>query len=354
MRLNLIHKIFFLGWCLIFSTLVYSQTDSIPPAFDYPPVDENYLAGTKWQYTHTYNAPTETYVHRADEFYEYFLHLKYDYVWESYLNGIRRKGTWKLNEGQNQLFYNFRNNNWWRIPELTEERLVLEFSVGQNDFQYHFVRVDSDNAPFEKSADELPEIEVEEKEVAENTKRVRKERQQRLMERWRARRKTKKEAKKALKTEKFLEKFEKEPEPILIEIAMVGGGFYGGVDPVLKNFTQIKGSGRLIREYESINNGLTKTKKDISREDLEKLIGFIEQQNFFEYDNFYDCDAVSCHNRKTQDPLPIPLRLSVRYGNKKKVVTISIFGRDERSSRYVDYPKGIDLIVDGINKMAGL
>ncbi|MEZ4980000.1 MAG: hypothetical protein R2769_00110 [Saprospiraceae bacterium] len=34
-----------------------------------------------------------------------------------------------------------------------------------------------------------------------------------------------------------------------INIELIGGGYYGGIDPVLKDFIHVKSDGRLIKEF---------------------------------------------------------------------------------------------------------
>ena len=141
-------------------------------------------------------------------------------------------------------------------------------------------------------------------------------------------------------------------KPTPIEVALTGGGYYGGIDPVLKDFTVIKSDGRLIKEYQSLNQELVKTKKDVGREELEKLAEFIMDKGFFEFDNLYDCQTRDCNKRKTAKPTPIPLRISVTYGNRRKVVTVSIWGLDDNQIQYVNYPRDLDLIIEGIQRLA--
>ena len=133
---------------------------------------------------------------------------------------------------------------------------------------------------------------------------------------------------------------------------MIGGGYYGGVDPVLKDYIHIKSDGRLIKEFKSLYNGQRVTKKEIPREELEQFAEFVIAQDFFNYDRIYDCTTGNCQNRKKKKPTPIPLRLAVAYGDKKKVVTISIWGLDENRTQYVDYPPALDNIIDAIQRMA--
>ena len=227
--------------------------------------------------------------------------------------------------------------------------MVLEFTLNNVVFQYHYVQVDTDSAPFVPKPDELPEVEVEETvSTSPNpiVSNVSKAKTRKLLK------KERKAAKKELRREKKDAKFKMSPEPEQIEIALIGGGFYGGVDPIIKNYIQIKPTGRLIKEFESLNSGLIKTKKNLDRAEMESLIAFVESKDFFSLENFYDCSSKECQFRKTKAPLPIPLRLSIRYGDKRKVITISIWGVDKNAVKYVNYPEALDLIIDNISKLA--
>ncbi|RMD74713.1 MAG: hypothetical protein D6818_02730, partial [Bacteroidetes bacterium] len=56
--------------------------------------------------------------------------------------------------------------------------------------------------------------------------------------------------------------------------------------------------------------------------------------------------------RKKQAPRPVPLRLAVTYGDRRKVVTIAIWGKDDAGIQYVDYPPALDAIIEAIQRMA--
>ena len=133
---------------------------------------------------------------------------------------------------------------------------------------------------------------------------------------------------------------------------MIGGGYYGGVDPVIRDYIHIKSDGRLIKEFKSMANGLKVTKKNISRQELEDFAEYVIKQKFFEFDRLYDCDTSTCQKRKSNSPTPIPLRLAIAYGNRKKVVTVAIWGEDDRRVQYVDYPPALDNIIDAVQRMA--
>ncbi len=335
-----------------------AQTDSIPKR-TYPPVNENDLIETKWRYAFTEHVETNNIVHKADETYDYYLHLRHDYSFEHYLNGRNAEGAWVLNEDQNEIFYKFRNIRWWRIAELTKQNMALEFSLGNASYQYHFVLVSDEDAPFVKRPNELPDIDVLAKgkakakirDIIAIDRRKRDVRRERRRERRKARR-DKRENKRA-------DRFERrsKPEEVVefIEIAVIGGGFYGGLDPVIKDFTILRNNGEIVKEFESVQKGLIKTTKQVDREEMERLVKFIINKKFFDYENLYDCVTTDCVKRKGKKPTPIPLRVSVQYGSLRKVVTVGIWGYDgDQKIKYVDYPEDLELIIDGLQRLVGI
>ncbi len=344
---------------ILLAGLLHAQQDSIPVRA-YPPIDDGNLIETKWKYTYTAHAETNSVVHKADASYAYYLHFRHDYTFEHYLNGRKASGPWVLNEAQNEIFYKFRNIRWWRIAELSSRTLVMEFSLGKASYQYHFIRVKDEDAPFVKRANELPDIDVISKDKAiakanvdairETDRRNREVRRQKR----RARRAAKREKKKVRQEDRFERRYQPEESITFIEIAVIGGGYYGGLDPVIKDFTIIRNSGKLVKEYETVERGLVKTSKDIEREEMERLVKFILNKKFFDYEKTYDCASSDCAKRKGEKPTPIPLRVSVQYGSLRKVVTVSMWGYDDKRVKYVDYPADLDLIIDGIQKLAGL
>lgn len=321
---------------------------------EYPPVDENLLAGTKWQYAYTSHVESNNVTHRADDNYLYYLNLRFDNSFEHFLNGRKKIGDWFLNEEKNELHYNFRNVKWWKIAEASKSNLVLEFPLGTMNYRYHFVRVSNDEAPFVKPANELPDVEVEEDRKQEI---ARKRNEELALRKTRAERQEERLTRKMEKRERKIEKQEarliSEPEPTFIEIAMIGGGFYGGTDPVIKDYTIIRNTGSAIREFETVQKGSKKTALKVTRQELEQLANFIMNKQFFEFDNLYDCANNDCVQRKRKKPIPIPLRISLQYGEKRKVVTVSIYGADGSNPNYVTYPRDIDLIIQGIQKLSG-
>lgn len=296
--------------------------------------DERLFVESKWRYTYTLEAESNTVIHKADKDYDYYLYFRYDYTYQEFYNGKMTRGNWSLNG--RTLFYSFQHVNKFEIVQLNKSVLVLEFTQrnSKGTYQYHFVRVDSKDAPFVKPDNELPEVIVE----AENPASAEPQKDKRGWLSFGKKRLKKKEAPK--------------PAPVYINIELIGGGYYGGIDPVLKDFIHIKTDGRLIKEFQSVNNGLLITKKNIPREELEMFADYVVKQGFFDFERVYDCNVPGCMKRKSMKPTPIPLRLSIAYGQRKKVITIAIWGKDDLGVQYVDYPPALDNIIDAIQRMA--
>jgi hypothetical protein len=284
------------------------------------------LKETKWRYTYTLHSESDMVLHKTDHNYHFFLYFKFDNTYQQLLNGTLTSGIWLLSD--NKLSYAFQGISNFKIIVLSATDLVLEFerSNSKGHFQYHFVNTDEDN-PFPKPSNELPMVRVK--------------------------------AKRTLELPWWVRNFQKnKPKDALaanaprINIELVGGGFTGAIDPILRDYIAIKNDGRLIQEYQTKAKGLMVKKKNIPREELERFCEYVVAQKFFEYQREYDCHDQACETRKRYKPSPIPLRLSISYGDKKKVVSVSIWGMDERHLRYVDYPPALDNIIDAIQRFA--
>lgn len=319
-----------LTWRLLARLLLFFAVFQVMPqavrAQVWAKIDENQLIESKWRYTYTMHLETNTIIHQAEDTYRHFLYFRYDSTYEQFLNGSLTDGRWRL-EG-NTLHYPFRFVKKFTVTTLTDFALDLEFQQpnSRGTYVYHFIRVESGEAPFLRRENELPEIVI---------------------------------ATKGKKLEPGLPKFSKSKaktdrrkRKAFISVELVGGGFYGGIDPVLRDHIIIKNDGRLIKEFKSLNEGLIVTKKNIPREELEQFAEWLMAQKFFDFERQYDCKTATCEKRKYVKPLPMPLRLSVTYGNARKIVTISIWGKDKNGDKYVDYPPVLDQIIDGIQRMA--
>ncbi|MBL7813656.1 MAG: hypothetical protein JNL70_01535 [Saprospiraceae bacterium] len=316
---------------LLASFLILLSANLFAQRFGYPSVHERQLIGTKWRYAYTLHIESNTTVHQADKDYQYFLFFKYDFTFEQSLHGKLSKGNWSLSGGT--LFYPFRNIKKFEIAAINNKALVLEFQQPNSSgtYQYHFVAVDSKDAPFVRPANELPEVIVE----AEPKQPKRRS--------WWAILKGGDDEQKKAET--------KRKEQTYISVELIGGGYYGGIDPVIKDFTRITTDGRLIHEFQTVNNPLRVVKKNISRKELEDFAQYIMDNKFFQMQRMYDCNSPACEKRKVMKPTPIPLRLTVTYGDKKRMVTIAIWGDDNYKMKYVDYPPALDNIIEAIQRM---
>jgi hypothetical protein len=295
---------------------------------------ENLIIETKWQYAYTIHLESGTVVHQAEDNYAHFLYFKYDYSFLQFLNGVVTDGIWSLKN--DQLEWPFRKQKSFQLSNLTDLSLDLEFAQpsAKGTWVYHFNRVESKDAPFLKPLNELPEVRIE----AENPKLLQRVFAKKQDKWWQIGRKN-------------AEKPQKEAE-IYISVELNGGGYYGGLDPVQRDYVVIKNDGRLIKEFKSQNRNLMITKKNITREELERFAKWAVEQKFFDCSREYDCKAAFCEKRKNMRPEPMPLRICIAYGNVRKMVTISIYGFDDKGVKYVDYPPELDHIIEAIQRMA--
>lgn len=358
-------QILFCCWVGLFclcGNLKAQITDST--AAIYPAINENLFVNTKWKYTYTTHAESNTVIHKADETYDYFIFFRYDYGYQTYLNGNLSGGLWRLNKEQNEIFYNFRKVKWWRLASFSEEALILEFTMNKkSSYRYHFVRVADADAPFERSPNDLPDVNVDfaEDAIVAETESYTNYLEQRGIKynpkAWQRRkeRRKRREARRKLrlqKTERGRAQLAKEEPKEMMQIELVGGGFYGGVDRVDRNMILIKTDGRVIREYQSELQGLQVSKHNITRKTLEELVTFIEEKNFFEFDQIYTCNTPGCIKRLENKPRPIALRIAITKGVRRKIITIPIWDGRGKANSFIDYPKELDAIVQAIENIA--
>ncbi len=282
------------------------------------------LRESKWRYDQTLHVESGATIHRAYYGYQYFLYFRFDNSYQQFLNGNYTMGGWKLTN--NLLEYSFDHINRFEIVKLSPTELVLEFERpgSKGHFQFHYINCE-EHHPFPKPLNELPTVRITEKKIF-------------ILPAW-------------LKKKKNIQKAENSIPAVYINIELTGGGYSGSLDPIYRDFIWIKSDGKLIREFQSKSKGLVATKKNIPRADLIRLCQFAESQHYFEWEREYDCTDQACVSRKKYKPTPIPLRISITYGNRKKVISVGIWGMDARKTQYVGYPPALDKIVAAIQKM---
>ena len=340
-----------------------SQTDPVDSA-----LIERTIVEAKWRYVYTMHKGSNTIIHEAGDEYDFYLYFRYDYTAEEFLNGRYERKAWAL--AGDQIFYPFRNVNLFRVAQAGREKLALEFTQPNSKglYQYHFVRVDDDNAPFIKPVNQLPTVMVE-----GTTKQKRK----RLKLRghdvagvkknrrwWPFRRRNKEKADKPANDRRVARREQRDQRKderrrtkdgvvaadLMIELT--GGGFFGGIDPVMRDHTVIKPGGRLVKEFKTVQTDLRRSAVDLDVEEYNKLAEFINSKGFYDLERIYDCSSEACTARKRLKPTPIPLRIAVSNGKRKKVVNIAIWGQDERGIRYVDYPDELEAVIQAVLKVS--
>ena len=322
-RLHFMHqkKFLYVAYCTLLPLWIAAQ-QFVAPFYTDPQL---FLVETNWTYYQTRDAASNAVLQQGNPSDPTFVYFKIDHTYEQYANGKGRKGTWTL---QNRtLNFPFKGQQQFEVVLLNNLFLILQYSEAgsKGSFQYVFKWVERSKTPFAKPNYELPEVTVQEK-----------PKRKWWMPWWTDRKKER----------------EDQGNGIPINVELIGGGYYGGIDPVSKDYITINNEGRLIQEYQSVRNGLIVKKKNIGRKELEAFANYVVEQGFFDYKLIYDCETTVCQKRKFSKPTPIPLRISVTYGNRRKVVTIPIWGMDDRNLQYVDYPPLIDKMVATIQNMA--
>lgn len=341
--------LYVMTWVLCFGGFLataHAQQDSIRQ-ISYPAINENLLVQTKWRYTYTTHRETNTVLHKADADYNYFLFWKYDNTYQMYLNGELTAGTWKLNDAKNEIYYPFRKTEWWRIAEFTEETLILEYTQhNRTSYRAHFVRVTDDQAPFVRAPNDLPDVLVD-----YVTQRPSKYKHRYIKgEKGKRQRYSRRERRRIEELEKVRrDSIQQLP---FMQIELVGGGFYGGVDKVYRNNLVIKTNGQVIQEFQSELQGLQVIRRSISRQTVEQLVAFIESNKFFEFQQTYMCETRNCIERMQSSPRPIALRIAVTHGARRKVVVVNIWDGKGYQNAWVKYPPALDTIVKTIQDTA--
>ncbi len=323
---------------------------------------ERSIVEAKWRYEYTMHVASNTVIHEAGNDYDFFLYFRYDYTAEEFLNGRYERKAWAL--AGDQLFYPFRNVNVFRVTEANREDLSLEFTQpnSKGHYQYHFVRVNDDDAPFVKPVNQLPTVLVESVGKQRSRRRrmpgdevagVKKSR------RWwpfaNRRSKTERVAERAARKAKKQEERDirkGNPTAADLTIELNGGGYFGGIDPVMRDYTIIKPGGRLVKEFKSVQTDLQRKAVDLDIEAYNELAEFIDNKGFFDMERTYECNSPMCLERMRQKPTPVPLRMAVRLGKRSKVVNITIWGLDERGIRYVEYPDELEEVIQAVLKVS--
>ena len=342
-------KSFIFCCCFCIFTLADSynwlKAQSLGP---YPPIKEAKLLQSKWKYTYTTHSQTNTIVHKADKDYAYYIFFKYDGNLHTFLNGKYSISPWQLNEEGTQLSFEFRKIKQWDVVEFTNKTLILEYYMhAKASYRYHFVAVEDKHAPFKLEEHELPDVIVLKQIPGKDPNQFRGITDapgKRLLSQRQIKRDERRKAKAARKAPKV--------ELPFVQIELVGGGFYGGLNKVLRNNITIKNDGLIVKELQTELEGLYVNKKKVARASIDSLVAFIESREFFNFQQTYTCQSEDCQNRISKSPRPIALRIAITHGFRRKVVMIPIWDGKGHQHSLIDYPPQLDEIVKAIENLA--
>ncbi len=291
---------------------------------------EEQLIETQWSYIYATHPESGDILHRGGEDFEYFVYFKFDQSYIALLNRDRYVGKWTIEGIQFQFSFNGVSN--FRIHQLTDERLVLLYESEYTGQQmlYHFSAVSPMDSPLNKVENLLPKVTVNQNNEKE------KKQGEGWFSRW---------------LDRLFHRYTPAPEPY-VRIELTGGGFYGGLNHVLKDYITIDNDGTLIKEMMTEEYGNHKLIAQIEREELLRFTEFVSEKGFFDMPRTIDCQTNHCIDRKYEKPTPIPLRLSITYGERKNIVTVPIWGKESRRGQWIRVPGELEAIVFAIQNMA--
>lgn len=134
-----------------------------------------------------------------------------------------------------------------------------------------------------------------------------------------------------------------------IDIYVNGGGELTGNDSKLYDHISILHTGAVQREYKTKTEGVQRTEKKISRDELTKLAQYIVDMDFMDFKSDYDCEDADapCNERLKRAPQPVPLEISVIVGDKKNKTKVAIYA-PKSGKNWVNYPSTLEKIMNAI------
>ena len=134
-----------------------------------------------------------------------------------------------------------------------------------------------------------------------------------------------------------------------IDIYVKGGGVILNNNSKLSDNISILHTGLLQREYNTKNDGVQRTEKKISKDELTKLAQYIVDMGFFDFNEDYDCtdEDAACNERLSKSPQPVPLQISLIVGARKNKVNIAFYAPNTEKN-WVNYPTNLDKIMNAI------
>ncbi len=134
-----------------------------------------------------------------------------------------------------------------------------------------------------------------------------------------------------------------------IDIYVKGGGVILNNDSKLSDNISILHTGLIQREYKTKNDGVQRTEKKISKDELTKLAQYIVDMGFFDFNEDYDCadNDAACNARLAKTPQAVPMQISLIVGSQKNKVNIALYA-PKTEKNWVNYPTNLEKIMNAI------
>ncbi|MDB5228037.1 MAG: hypothetical protein JWN78_2230 [Bacteroidota bacterium] len=134
-----------------------------------------------------------------------------------------------------------------------------------------------------------------------------------------------------------------------IDIYVSGGGTVTSNDSKLYEHIAISQTGVVQREYKTKSEGVQRTEKKISKDELTKLAQYIVDMDFFDLEKEYDCgdNDAACNERLKRSPQAVPLDVAVTVGERKNKTHVSFYA-PRTDKNWVNYPANLEKIMNAI------
>ena len=134
-----------------------------------------------------------------------------------------------------------------------------------------------------------------------------------------------------------------------IDIYVNGGGTIADGNSKLYDRISILHTGIVQREYKTKNDGVQRSEKKISKDELTKLAQYIVDMGFLDFNAEYDCadEDAACNQRFSKSPQVVPMEVSLTAGQRKNKVKVSIFAKKKKKN-LVNYPANLEKIMNAI------
>lgn len=134
-----------------------------------------------------------------------------------------------------------------------------------------------------------------------------------------------------------------------IDVYVNGGGALTDGNAKQYDRISILHTGIIQREYKTKNDGVQRTEKKISKDELTKLAQYIVDMGFLDFNKEYDCadEDAACNQRFSKSPQLVPLEITLTAGQRKNKVKVAIYA-PKVEKNLVHYPPTLEKIMNAI------